>query len=85
MVQCEHGREPDSCLCCRRKRQSWQELAAEEVADTDYLKPPLAPDTYVEPEVTFEEIMTTLKKVDNILFGVNNMLNDLVRRMEKQR
>ena len=74
-----------ACLCCRRDRQSWQELAAEEVTDADYLKEPLAPDTYVDPEVTFEEIMETLKKVDNMLFGVNAMLADLVRRMEKKR
>lgn len=86
MGQCEHGNAPDSCLPCRRTRETWQELAAEEVSDSDYLlSEPLAPDTYVDPEVTFEEIMTTLQKVDNMLFGVNNMLADLVRRMEKQR
>lgn len=76
--RCEHGNEPRTCLTCRR---SWQEmLATQEITDADYLlNPPLNPD------VTFEEIMTTLGKVNNMLFGVNNLLRDLVFRLEGKR
>jgi len=55
-------------------------LATQEITDADYLlNPPLNPD------VTFEEIMTTLGKVNNMLFGVNNLLRDLVFRLEGKR
>lgn len=77
---CEHGNEPRSCLSCRRRARTWQELAAEEVDDADYLlNEPL------DPQVTFEEIEATLTKVNNMLFGVNNLLKDLCWKLEKRR
>jgi len=89
---CEHGNETRSCLPCRRRARTWQEqvasqpfygpsiaelLEAEHVTDDDY--------AMVDPQVTYEEIVATLDKVNNMLFGVNNLLKDLCWKLEKRR
>jgi hypothetical protein len=52
-------------------------LDVEHVTDDDY--------AMVDPQVTYEEIVATLDKVNNMLFGVNNLLKDLCWKLEKRR
>lgn len=73
---CPHGNPPENCLLCRRRQTSWQELAAEEVGDDEYMVELL--NDPLRTQVTYEEIMASLDKVNNMLFGVNNLLQDLV-------
>lgn len=73
---CPHGNPPENCLLCRRRQASWQELAAEEVGDDEYMVELL--NDPLRTQVTYEEIMASLDKVNSMLFGVNNLLQDLV-------